>query len=185
MSGTQTLAQFGPEFAFLPAIDGDEDTDPRKIADRLVNNVQRFSHLNLGEAVILFLMRRDTKVSKGRTELGSIALPAFQGGLGGFAKWLLIKFCGDALPDYVMFLDAAWWERASGKQREALVFHELCHTVHEKDKEGELKFTDEGRPVFGIQGHDIEEFSDVVRRYGAWKPDLHDFIDALREGGAV
>ena len=56
---------------------------------------------------------------------------------------------------------------------------------HARDKEGELKFTPEGKPVWDIRGHDVEEFDDVVRRYGAWSPDVQRFIGALREGGAL
>ncbi len=63
------------------------------------------------------------------------------------------------------------------------MFHELLHAGHAGDKEGELRFTDDGRPVFEIVGHDIEEFDEVVRRYGVWESHIARFSDALREGG--
>jgi len=48
----------------------------------------------------------------------------------------------------------------------ALVEHELYHCGQEKDQYGAPKFTQDGRPKFGMRGHDVEEFTGVVARYG-------------------
>ena len=174
----------GERFALV--VDGnDPDSDPREIARRLVTAVPRFSHLKLGEALVMFLYRAEPKLKQGRRQLGSLCLPRFMGPLGEVANWLLVKAVGGEVPDYLMILDRPWWEGATPVAREALIYHELCHSSHEVDKDGDLKFTDDGRPVFGIQGHDIEEFADVVRAYGAWLPDVQSFIDAARAGGVA
>jgi hypothetical protein len=159
-----------------------EAYDPRLVAAHLVDVTPRFSHLKEGEALIMFVFRMVPKLKAGRTILGQMCLPRFQGSLGDLAGWLLAIACQGTMPDYMMLLDREFWFAATSTQREALVFHELCHTVHEKDKEGELKFTDAGRPVFGLQGHDLEEFNEVVARYGAWLPDVEAFARALRDG---
>jgi hypothetical protein len=158
------------------------DADPRLIGERLVNEVPRFSHLKEGEALIMFVFRMAPKARNKRTILGQISLPKFQGSLGDLAAWLLAIACQGHMPDYMMILDNEFWQAATPTMREALVFHELCHTIHETDKEGELRFNDAGRPVFGLQGHDLEEFNDVVARYGAWLPDVVTFANALRSG---
>ena len=49
------------------------------------------------------------------------------------------------------------------------------------DREGAPRFDDEGRPVWGLQGHDVEEFAAVVRRYGAHNPDIQRFLAAADE----
>lgn len=171
-----------PGDLFTVAAEGEHE--PREIVARL-EELDEFAHLREGDAVFLFLMRAETKVKAGRVVLGEVALPRFQGGLAPLGTWLLAKACGGIVPDFIMILDAPWWADATPLQREALVYHELCHCIHARDKEGELKFNDAGLPVWGLIGHDIEEFRAVVKRYGAWAPDIESFIGALREGGAI
>ena len=52
-------------------------------------------------------------------------------------------------------------------QRIALVDHELCHCRVAK---GKLK----------MRAHSIEEFTDIVRRHGLWKPDVQWFADVAK-----
>jgi hypothetical protein len=167
----------------IPPPDLAPNADPRVIAARLVEEEDRFSHLRHGEAQIMFLFRSVPKIKGGKRTLGYIALPRFQGALGDVAGWLLETACDGIYPDYIMVLDGEFWTEARTIQREYLVFHELAHTLHETDAEGELKFTDEGRPVFGLQAHDIEEFNDAVEKYGAALPDIQRFVDAAARGG--
>ncbi len=166
----------------LFALPAEGENEPREIAGRLVGESEQFSDLRTGEAVILFLMRTETKIKAQMVVLGEMSLPRFQGGLASLGTWLLAKVCGE-LPDYVMILDAEWWEQADAPKREALVFHELMHAAIKVDKEGEPKFTDDGKPVWDIRGHDIEEFNEVARRYGAWSPAIESFARAVLEGG--
>jgi hypothetical protein len=168
--------------AFSQPAEGEHE--PREIAARLVADLSEFDHLRHGEASILFLMRAEKKIKAQRMILGELALPRFQGGLAPLASWLLARLCGGEAPDFIMTLDAEWWTQADGRAREALVFHELLHAAHAVDKEGEPKFTEEGLPIWDIRGHDIEEFNEVVRRYGAWAPDVVAFLKAAEEGGA-
>jgi hypothetical protein len=49
----------------------------------------------------------------------------------------------------------------------ALIEHELYHIGHMKDAFGQPAFTRDGLPKIGMRGHDVEEFTGVVRRYGA------------------
>lgn len=172
----------GPEDVFSSP--GDGELDPGPIAGRLVRECEAFRHLHEGEATILFLMREVPKEKACRMVLGEMCLPKFGGALGPVACWLLARLC-NGMPDFVMVLDAAWWVQAPPIQREALVFHELEHAIHARDRDGELKFDPDGRPVWALRGHDLEEFDSVVRRYGAWLPDVQRFIGALRDGNAI
>jgi hypothetical protein len=52
-------------------------------------------------------------------------------------------------------------------QREALVFHELCHIDYDAEKD-----------KFGTRDHDVEEFGRVVSKYGLWRDDTKMFVDA-------
>lgn len=170
-----------PRDFFTMAPDGEQEA--MAIARRLIDADATFQHLKDGEATILFLMRTKERIKAERRILGTMALPRFSGELGAIGTWMLARLC-DGLPDFIMTLDATWWQQATALQREALVFHELLHAVHASDKEGAPKFTEEGNPVWGIVGHDLEEFNAVVERYGAWLPDIAGFMAAARRGGA-
>jgi Putative phage metallopeptidase len=67
----------------------------------------------------------------------------------------------------------------------AIVEHELYHCAQALDAFGDPKFTEDGEPVWAIRPHDIEEFSGVVRRYGAVLPDQKRFIEALKQGPTI
>jgi hypothetical protein len=69
------------------------------------------------------------------------------------------------VPDFRITLDAGYSAQADDLSFCALVEHELYHCAQ---KQGEFgpKFTKDGTPMFGIRGHDAEEFVGIVRRYG-------------------
>ncbi len=154
-------------------------TRPETCAARLLK-LPEFSHLRDGEAHIEFIMRGHPQVRAGRQILGTCHLPQVQGKLKDVFLWILAEKFG-TLPDFLIELDAEWWIESGERDREVLVYHELSHAEQAKDKNGEPRFNEEGRPVFSIKGHDIEEFSQVVLRYGAHSPDLKAFFAALNK----
>lgn len=81
-----------------------------------------------------------------------------------------------------MALDCEWWSQAPPIAREALVYHELPHAGPALDKGGEPRFTQEGDPIWGIRGHDLEEFGATVKRYGAIFSDITRFLYAVWAG---
>ena len=172
-----------PASRFFAPPEGEHE--PREIADRLVAECEEFAELRLGAPLIMFLMRAGEKVKAGKAVLGEVALPRFMGPLGPVGSWLLAKACGGAPPDFLMILDAHWWSAADPARRAALVHHELKHIGIAVDREGEKRFDDDGDPVWALVAHDLEEFSDTVRRFGAWSPDIPPFAAALKEGGAA
>lgn len=66
----------------------------------------------------------------------------------------------------VVEMNLAVRSRAPG-ELEALVYHELYHLG--RDEQGRLV----------MREHDIGEFSAVVRRYGTYRPELHEFATQL------
>lgn len=78
--------------------------------------------------------------------------------------------------DYVIEVWSGFWEAATDKQKEALLYHELMHiNCEEDDDSGEIKWK--------IRKHDIEEFEEVVATYGAWNNSLDKFSLALNNPG--
>lgn len=151
---------------------------PESIARRLFL-LPEHVHLAEGEAAIEWLLRRDSKVKGGRYVLGTAHLPRVQGDLNPCFQWLLESFFGRA-PDFLIVLDRQYWFDSTPLQREILVYHELTHCIHKKDLFGDPLYDENDRPRWGLRGHDVEEFTAVVRRYGAWNADLESFLAAAK-----
>lgn len=156
-----------------------EDKHPANIAARLIKDA---THSHLEDAQILWLMRAGPVLEAGRQVIGRVQLPQVQGKLRDLFTHLLVKTYG-FLPEFIVTIDAQWWQEATALQREALVWHELSHVRQAVDKNGEPRFDKEtGAPVLAIIGHDIEEFRSTVERYGEWAPHITEFREALERG---
>jgi hypothetical protein len=151
-------------------------------------------HIREAEARVEFLMRTHAEVKGGRVVLGTVCKPDVTGRLRDVFTWLLEEMFGPgdgagsddpdaARPiDFLVVLDAEYWLDATDRQREILVYHELCHIQPSFDKYGAQRFSrDTGLPVLTLAGHDVEEFSAVVTRYGAHTDELRQFIAAAQE----
>ncbi|MCD6148993.1 hypothetical protein J7J18_06505 [bacterium] len=75
--------------------------------------------------------------------------------------------------DYVIEVWADWWAGAELQEKEALLLHELRHIVK--------SITSQGKVKWGLRQHDVEEFFDVVRIYGAWDNSLMKLKKVLEE----
>lgn len=157
----------------------DDENGPSAICERLVRTCEEFVHLREGEPNILILFRGTAKVKAGRTVLGECMMPSVQGSLRTMFEWLMIQKFG-YFPDFLIILDRDFWFAIDDTGREALMFHELMHADQATDQFGAPRFSKEtGLPVWRIRGHDIEEFNAVVKRYGAWLPDIQSFISVV------
>lgn len=157
----------------------DPDDHPATIANRLLS-LPEHQHLKDGEAIIDYLLRNQEKTRQGRRILGTAYLPSVQGDLSDCFDWMLARLLGRT-PDFLITLDRAFWMTASSREKEILVYHELKHCAQKHDMYGAPKFHRDGSPWWAIRGHDVEEFADTIRRYGAWTSELADFIAAANE----
>lgn len=163
--------------AFKPP---DNNSHPADIAARLMRDPVH-QHLADNEVQFGWLMRCEAKDKGGKRELGSVhaVKTMFQGGFKDLGLQLLADMLG-GLPEFLVVLDAEWWAQATPTQRDALVWHELCHCRQSLDKFGAPKFDRDGLPVFGLVEHDITAFNSEVTRYGAWTADIDGFLTAAR-----
>lgn len=85
--------------------------------------------------------------------------------------------------DGVLLLNHEVWNSAdfSEAQMRALIDHDLCHLDVVTDTNGEPKLDEEGRKVYRIRKHDVEEFLEIVARHGCWKDDLRRFAEHAME----
>ncbi|HFF5316640.1 TPA: putative metallopeptidase, partial [Acinetobacter baumannii] len=79
-----------------------------------------------------------------------------------FIEWF------EYISEYLITFDASYSQIASVVNFCVLVEHELYHIAYKKDEWGTSAYNQEtGVPKLAIQKHDVEEFTGVVRRYGA------------------
>lgn len=163
---------------FTPSTD--EPGSPLAIAARLLR-LPEFQHLVDGEAAIDWMLRTGPQVIEGqRLILGRVHIPSVQGKLNSLFEFLLEEKLG-RVPDFLIILDGQYWADADARDREVLVYHEMCHCIHAVDQYGSQRFTRDGAPIWALRGHDIEEFDAVVRRYGLHSEELRRFVDASGE----
>lgn len=73
--------------------------------------------------------------------------------------------------DYCLEIADDAWQQLNETQRKALLLHELKHIQVVEGEDGETKYR--------LRLHDLEEFSQVVKIFGLWKPDIVEFSKAL------
>lgn len=88
--------------------------------------------------------------------------------------------------DFLLTFDASYAQQCTDAEFCALVEHELCHCGQAKDEFDTPKFsTQTGIPIFAMRGHDIEQFTSVVARYGADAAGVRALIDAAERGPVI
>ncbi|MCK5652569.1 MAG: hypothetical protein KAJ42_14370 [Gemmatimonadetes bacterium] len=82
------------------------------------------------------------------------------------ARWLYLTSI-----DFVLTFNWTIWKTLTAPQQAALVDHELEHCFVEETAEG---------TKLVLHPHDLEEFNTTVRRWGLWRSNVANFIDAAR-----
>jgi hypothetical protein len=159
------------------------ENSPVPIFERLCR-----THIEMGELkemlgsglTLAFMLRAGEFKLDGRHVLGAAYLLGSGGtGLKPLYNWLLEERLG-YLPTFLIILSADWWAEATDTEREILVFHEALHCGHAHDQYGSPRFNRQtGEPVPCMVPHSLEEFHQVARRYGAWRPDIATFVEAV------
>lgn len=72
---------------------------------------------------------------------------------------------------FVMVISEPVWNNLNDQQKKALVDHELCHAKVDVDDEGNYKLK--------IVPHDMEEFTEIVKRHGLWAEDVAEVAAAI------
>lgn len=129
---------------------------PQRVLD-IARRIIDKHHPNLRFARIAFVMRSEASKSAGRLTLGKAkkVSPELQ---------LHIEY------DFIIWVAADWWQRLSPLQREALIDHELSHCKWDIDEK-----------AASLVGHDVEEFTHIIQRYGFWWPMSDDFEVAVQQ----
>lgn len=138
-------------------------------------------HLEMPDLSFLWATQGFKK--QGRFVLGECEKVMFQA--GGWRRsrqeHQMFDWFGD-VPKFLITLDAEFCRECSDDAFCALIEHELYHIGHMKDELGEPAYSmATGLPKIGIQGHDVEEFVGVVKRYGM-SEDVKRLVEAANNG---
>ena len=128
-------------------------------------------HRHILDADLQVLWANGGFAKQGRTVIGQTEQVMFRA--GGWQKarqeQQMREWFGDT-PTFLITFDGQYAQECTDTDWCALVEHELYHLAHLRDEFGAVSFTKDGLPKIGIQGHDVEEFVAVVRRYGVGDP---------------
>lgn len=125
-------------------------------------------HGHLIDADIRFMWASDSYGKAGRIVFGQCEQVMIRASAWQKARQeqQLCEWFGE-VPKFIITLAADYCADCTDEEFCALVEHELYHIAQAKDEFGAPKFDKEtGQPVLKLQGHDVEEFFGVVRRYG-------------------
>lgn len=143
-------------------------------------------HAHLEQAHIGWLWTNGVAENRGRRIAGECRMPRPAGSRWSqmMAEMQLVDWFGD-VPDFVITIDAELARTASDAAFCALIEHELYHAAQALGIFGEPRFTREGRPVFTMRGHDVEQFVGVVARYGMQASGVAEMVAAALTGPGV
>ena len=135
-------------------MDYTESPEAEAIAKDIIANLPLVSAINEAKIKYLFTLKKHSDFA------GRIQKPG--------RVW---KFLSDY--DYIVLIHKETWDAFNETQRRALIYHELNHITYRIDKEGNKQWK--------LRKHDIEEFLDVVREFGAWTTELNQLKEITDE----
>ena len=138
------------------------------IEKQVTELVEKF-HAHLTRARIIVLGKPKASKSNGKVNVAKAkrATPAIRA---------LLKDALGVDVHYLIEIGMDEWQggRLSAHQKRATLDHELHHFTG-------VEVDDQGRETWGMRAHDVQEFTAVVRRYGAYHADLEVFVQEIRQ----
>lgn len=178
------LEEFRPYIGLIPA-EGVTEWVNENILSR-DGNLYNPDHEHLTDADVCFMWASGGFAKKGRTVLGQAEQVMLRA--GGWQKARMEQQMHEwfgCIPKFIITLAGDYCAQCSDLEFCALVEHELYHIAQATDDFGAPKFNKEtGQPVLTMRGHDVEEFTGVVRRYGASK-EVQELVDAANAPAEV
>lgn len=133
-----------------------------EIARPLINK----HHTHLAALRIVYIFVSEASKSRGKIVWGKAHK------ISGLNAWLATDEEyreAEPCPFFVLEIARPIWTQLKDEARRALVDHELCHFDIEDGK-------------LTLRPHDLEEFNEVVRRHGLWRPEVEFFVEAGKQG---
>ncbi len=154
---------------FLPRMHAGKVRAPYRIMEELIEAHRK----DLNEARIAIAWRFGWRAdTDGKLQLGAMSKASeFQRDLPKDAYDAVMLLNHEAFNGSIL----------NDEQQEAVIYHELCHLEIAKDTDGEAKQDDKKRTCFRMRKHDVEEFNEVVAKFGCYKKDVETFAATAME----
>lgn len=135
--------------------------------DAPLYNVEH-DHLNSADIGVLWTNAPNSRHGKRIVGTAELATPPPSLQKWAKARWSqqVAEWFGDVDLDFIITLYAPYFAGADEITCYSGPEHELFHCGQKLDEFGFPKFRKDGRPVFSIRGHDVEEFVGIMKRYG-------------------
>lgn len=133
--------------------------------ERIAAEIIHDQHSHLGPVRVVYVFASEAIKRKGKELWGRAKL------VTGLNAYLAGVDADETEPFFVIEISAPIWRILTDPQKRALVDHELEH----------LDVDPETSKLI-LRGHDLEEFSGVVRRHGLWRDDVIAFVEAAKAG---
>jgi len=141
----------------------EESTNLKNLGESLIAK----HHKNFGKIKICYEFRDEASISNGRVIAG---------------RCIRVDDRNYTIHGYDIIIEIAKdvWTEATDNYRTAIMDHELSHIA--------IRFEDDGEPARDassnriktyLKHHDIEEFADVLERYGSYHAGLREFLKAF------
>lgn len=146
---------------------------PAPEAEKIGRQLVAKHHTDLVDYRIEYTFRSEASKTAGRVIWGKARK------ISGLNAWLANPEREDLDPEepiepfFVIELALDVWNTLDGKQRIALVDHELSHC--------QIRVNANGDPAPTVVPHDVEEFEAVLRRHGFYRTDLKHFAKVTIE----
>ena len=137
------------------------------LIEKLVTELVEKYHAHLTRARIIVLGKPKASKTHGKVNVAKArrATPAIQA---------LLRDASGVDVHYLIEVGMDAWDGQSARQKRAILDHELHHFTG-------MEVDDKGREKWGLRGHDVQEFTAVVRRHGAYHADLEVFVSAIQQ----
>jgi hypothetical protein len=135
--------------------------DHAEIVENIASGLIPNYHSDLATARILYVFVSEASKRNGKEVLGKVQK------VSGVTEWAIEK-------DFMVIVAQDKWQELTDSQRTALVDHLLERCVGEEDENtGDMKWK--------VRDPDVQEFSSILNRYGAWMEDLQNFVSVAHK----
>lgn len=113
-----------------------------------------------------------------------------EGGMGSKAAWVKKATAFERFTTgyfFLLFVDRDKWAKRMPDGKLALIDHELKHIARKPEErmEGDevvKGWADAADPAsWGIRGHDVEDFADILARHGLWDDGAELYVGAYKD----
>jgi len=174
---------------FIPALDVEKWVKAGFLNEdsRIYNEHHR--HLIFAEIAFLWTNVSNSRQMKTIAATAEIPKPSPMANKWEKAKYDLLMdlWFGPRNFDFLITMNTRILNEVNDRQFTAIIDHELYHCAQKRDQFGVKEFYKNGRPKFAMLGHDVEEFTGIIERYGvqAGAGDTVNFINAAKKRPTV